>query len=108
MQKIVLEDGRVIEIDLNIAENDYFNCLQKATMIDDSLVLEEIWMYEFVSVDWNSNKITDVEFNSYYYSKKQLTNEQIIHQMAKRGMGRYDIVIPHKAFILGYSDDLEY
>jgi hypothetical protein len=102
MAKIVLEDGTVLDVKIEKKEDEYFSSLQKAIMIDDGLSLHDVWVYEFVQT--NDEHVKDSNtFIDYYSSEEELTHEQIIYQMVKRGLGRFDIVIPHKAFVLDFD-----
>jgi len=103
MSKIVLQDGKIINVDIEVGEDEFFRGLQKAVMIDDCFGLQEIWVYEFLKVD-HGGRGTEVEFVDYYCSDKELTREQIIFQMMKRDCSRFDVVIPHKAFVLDSND----
>ena len=103
MAKIVLQDGKTFEIKIDKKEDEWFRSLQKAVMIDDNLSLKEIWVYEFIKTNHNNGR-KEYEFIDYYCSDKELTHEQIIYQMVKRDLGRFDIVIPHKASVLEFDE----
>jgi len=104
MQKIVLSDGRVIDVDIAKEEDGwFFKPLQKAVMIDDCLVMNEIWVYEFLRVDHSCHPI-EYTFIDYMASKKELSKEKLVYEMIKRDLNAYDIVIPHKAFVLEAED----
>ena len=103
MAKIVLQDGKIIDVKIDRTEDEWFRVLQKAVMIDDSLSLREVWVYEFIKTN-DEHMRKEQEFVDYYSSEEELTHEQIIYQMVKRDLGRFDIVIPHKALVLESND----
>jgi hypothetical protein len=107
MQKIVLKDGRTIDVDFKVDKDDWFQSMQKAVMVDNAIGLKDVWVYEFLSVEHSTGKLQspDIEFIDFYVSEKELTKEQIIYQMSKRDLSIYDVVIPHKAFVLGFLEE---
>lgn len=104
MQKIILSDGKVFDINVPNSEEGYFRTLQKAVMIDDGVDLKESWVYEFIERD-QSVSPNGINFVDYYVSDTELTKEQMVFQMVKRNLGMYDVVIPHKAYVITYNDD---
>ena len=70
-------------------------------MIDDNLSLQDVYVYEFMKID--DNQMGQYEFSDYYCSKKELTHEQIIYQMVRKDLGRWDVVIVHKALVLDFD-----